>query len=210
MDIHRCLPDWKPDVLFDVGANKGQTAIEMMEIFPDARIYCFEPVPETFNILSETLSKYKNITCHPFALGSHKGVGTITANGTATGNSFQDVKKKKNLDTADVEIIDGDTFCAKEDIKRISYLKIDTEGYDLNVILGLHSMIATHNIDLIQVEASMSPENKRHIDISSFRGYLEPHGYYISRIHDQVREKKSLISRRANIIFTSKMKSRLN
>src|ERR1700722_5431100 len=40
-----------PHVIFDIGANVGQTARRYRVIFPNARIFSFEPVPETYTKL---------------------------------------------------------------------------------------------------------------------------------------------------------------
>src|SRR5690349_6161952 len=48
---------------FDVGANKGQTSTKMLQFFPQADVYAFEPHPAAFKGLT------KNITInrfHPF------------------------------------------------------------------------------------------------------------------------------------------------
>jgi hypothetical protein len=36
-----------PQTIFDVGANKGQTALTYARLFPAARLYCFEPFPDS-------------------------------------------------------------------------------------------------------------------------------------------------------------------
>src|SRR5687768_17470636 len=51
-------------VVFDVGANVGQSALRFTAGFPEARIYCFEPVKETFSRLRENVSRYERISCY--------------------------------------------------------------------------------------------------------------------------------------------------
>jgi hypothetical protein len=45
-----------PHVIFDIGANVGQTAMRYRAIFPNARIFSFEPVPETYKKLQTSFA----------------------------------------------------------------------------------------------------------------------------------------------------------
>ena len=53
-DIAKSLPGWQPRVIFDVGANIGQTSARLAALFPDASIHAFEPVAASFAQLSAT------------------------------------------------------------------------------------------------------------------------------------------------------------
>ncbi len=48
-DLQRIIP--VDSVIFDVGANRGQFAEEILRVAPDAKIYSFEPVPEAYDKL---------------------------------------------------------------------------------------------------------------------------------------------------------------
>lgn len=60
-------------VVFDVGANVGQSACKFKLAFPGAKIYCFEPVKETFEILKRNVNCWENVKCHQLAFGSREG-----------------------------------------------------------------------------------------------------------------------------------------
>src|SRR5690606_3668734 len=47
-DLRRLAPGFRARMIFDVGANKGQTAVEFLSAFPGATIHSFEPVLRTF------------------------------------------------------------------------------------------------------------------------------------------------------------------
>ena len=52
-EIIKKLPDEnKPTTILDVGAHVGQTAMALARQFPDARIHCLEPFPQTYESLS--------------------------------------------------------------------------------------------------------------------------------------------------------------
>src|SRR5438093_481435 len=58
-----------PRTIFDVGANSGQTALEMVRQFPAARIFSFEPTPSTFARLEHNVRHLRNVTPVNIALG---------------------------------------------------------------------------------------------------------------------------------------------
>ena len=63
----------KPNVIFDIGGNIGVTAIYLASLFPDAKIYTFEPLPENYQLLKSNVKNYKNIEAFNFGLGSKSG-----------------------------------------------------------------------------------------------------------------------------------------
>ena len=42
------LPDWAPSLVFDVGANVGQTVADVVRRFPECKVHAFEPSPASF------------------------------------------------------------------------------------------------------------------------------------------------------------------
>jgi hypothetical protein len=91
-------------------------------------------------------------------------------------------------------------------------MKIDTEGYDLHVLRGARGMLADQKIDLVQVEAGISPENVRHVRLEAMKSYLEERDYFLFGFYDQVPEwptgRPHL--RRANAVFISRRASARN
>jgi trans-aconitate methyltransferase len=68
-DLRFWTRDRSVDVIFDVGANVGQTVDRLREYFPSARIEAFEPVSDIFETLQDNTTGLSNVHCHPFALG---------------------------------------------------------------------------------------------------------------------------------------------
>ena len=60
----------EPKVIFDIGANIGIISLVMTNLYPDAIIHAFEPVPTNYDILLRNIEEYPNIHPHFFALGS--------------------------------------------------------------------------------------------------------------------------------------------
>src|ERR1043165_7063411 len=63
---------------FDVGANIGQTAKEALRAFSAARVFSFEPHPDTFRELSLNLPSQKRFEAVPLALSAAPGRAQLT------------------------------------------------------------------------------------------------------------------------------------
>ena len=188
------------DRIFDVGANSGQSAIEYSILYPKARIDSFEPVRESFEELQRRTAKKQLIHCHRLAFGS--SAGTLSMDTTADHSSMF---KISDSGSEEVTVETMSDFCRQNQIEQISLLKIDTEGFDLEVLRGAESLIADANIDFIQVEAGMNPENTYHVYFENFTAYLHQRGYRLIGIYDQAHEWQipSPKLRRSNIVFAS-------
>lgn len=186
--------------IFDVGAHHGQSAIEYSMLFSDARIDSFEPVTETFLELQRRTARNTRINCHNFALGSRNETSSMIT--TSGHSSMFKISEGGNQSITIKTVVD---FCAENEIERINFLKSDTEGFDLEVVRGADSMIGNRDIDFIQVEAGMNPENDLHVYFEHFTAYLHSHGYRIFGIYDQAHEwiVNSPKLRRSNIVFAS-------
>ena len=93
----------------------------------------------------------------------------------------------ENSESVEIETLSE--FCQSMNIDAISLLKIDTEGYDLRVLMGTEDMLRKQKIDLIWVEAGMNPRNRTHVPFEKIKQYLEGMGYLLFGIYEQVPER---------------------
>jgi len=210
-DIKYLVKNFHVETILDVGANEGQTANQFIKFFPGARIFSIEPVFETFQKLKNNV-KANNVSCHNLALGSANGsleIKTSFDNSNSTMNSLKTpnpVSEGKEFKTENVNVITLDSFCKEQGISEISYLKVDTEGFDLEVLKGGRSMLEQKKIGFIEVEAGMNPDNKYHVSFDELKTYLESFDYYLFGLYEQFQEWiiKKPILRRCNPLFISK------
>lgn len=208
-DLATRLPDFRATVVFDVGAHTGSAARQYVQGFPEALIYCFEPVAATHSLLQANLAAETRVRCFQLALGARQGTGTMVLHGTpdtfylAEAGQHHALHSEAPREVVHLERIDG--FCAAQGIARISYLKIDTEGADLEVLHGAEGLLAAQRIDLVEVEAGMNPRNRWHVPLEVFKAYLEARGYFLFGIYEQCEEwptgEPQL--RRVNAVFVS-------
>jgi FkbM family methyltransferase len=202
-DFTKGLKNLKVDTIFDVGANIGQSAEKFIGDYPDSKIYCFEPVTSTYNILNSKFKDIQQVCCYKFAFGAMSKISNIIMGGTTNDCSYISDSIPRNSNFESIEVRTLDSFCEEAAISKIDFLKIDTEGNDLEVLKGAERMLLTHAIGAIQVEASMNSKNKLHVPFEVFKSLFESKGYYLFKIYDQVQEDNSPIQRRSNPVFIS-------
>ena len=144
-------------ILMDAGANVGTYTKALHEFFPEATIHSFEPHPATFKKLQSSVGIYA--TCHNFGLGSKTETVTLHdhhgQNGTTHASLYADNVSggSSGLSTkTTVQLRSLDEFVADQNISNIDFLKIDTEGHDLEVLKGATTTLNAGNISCIQFE----------------------------------------------------------
>lgn len=231
-DIHQSFEGWCPGIIIDVGACTGQRALEFAAKYPKAIIYCFEPEANNFQKLNNNLKRVKNIHCFQKAVSDKCRDGVLILGDRQDTHKLQDSASNtdginnfdKEIDSAThhskelsnellkdiqqqtVEICTLDGFADQMHFKNVQYLKVDTEGNDLNVLVGAGNLILNQNIDFIEVETGMNPDNTLHISFEKMKQYLEGHQYLIFGIYEQTHEWPSNHPnlRRVNSIYVSK------
>jgi len=215
-DIKTWLPHLHIDTVFDVGANIGQSAHSYLANFAHARIYCFEPVSDTHRQLEARLHGRDNVRIFKLALGAEEGPGTMVLEGQSDmfflrrrGNELA-IGNNSPIEQVAVETLDN--FCADQRIADINYLKIDTEGADLDVLKGAERMLSGQHIDAIEAECSMNGRNTRHVGLPTLADFLERRGYLLFGVYEQVHEWPTGAPnlRRANPVFISEKVIRAN
>ena len=63
------LIDNKEPIIFDVGANTGQTLKTFKKLWPESIVHCFEPIKEFYDTLLDNSLGYDEVSCHNFAFG---------------------------------------------------------------------------------------------------------------------------------------------
>nr|WP_272877315.1 FkbM family methyltransferase [Neoroseomonas eburnea] len=196
------MPDWQPQCIFDVGANKGQSCTAYAGMFPAATIHAFEPVPQSFESLRIAAGQYPNIAVHQLALSSAPGIVKMTAAGASTMNRIVSGDTAESPDGIEVRAVPGHIVAAELGISRISFLKIDTEGHDLDVLLGFSPLLP--QVDFVEVEAAMNPYNKTHVQFRLLEDTLRNFGFLLFRFYEQAMEFQRggrPVLRRTNPLF---------
>lgn len=178
------LRDWSPgDVILDVGANEGQTVGDLRTLVPAPRIFALEPVRSTFEVLRERTEGMSTVEPVRLALGAEPGTATMHLNEYSEWNSLSpDWTPHTGTETVPVSTID--LFLEEREVEFVHFLKVDTEGHDLEVLRGAVETLTASRVAIVQVEVRFDREG---LDLEPFREYLGPLGYRLVGLYDQHR-----------------------
>lgn len=167
-------------VVIDIGANIGQSAIRFHKAFPEARIHSFEPVAASFAAGVTNTRANPAITWHHAAVGNENNRIVFYSSGTSVMNSIATttpLSAGKDGERNEVDVIRFDDFFAANQLQRVSLLKTDTEGHDLDVLTGAKQVLAAHQVDYILCEVGFTQADTSHSFFPPIASYLEQFGY---------------------------------
>ena len=134
----------RPGVFLDIGANIGQHSLFMSQFA--STVHAFEPYESVANRLKHhlALNNLNNIALHSIGLGdsndslpffepagSNKGVGSFDSTSQRRGNTL----------AGELTIRRGDDYFAETGISQIDLVKIDVEGFERRVLLGMQEAL---------------------------------------------------------------------
>lgn len=145
-------------VVFDAGANAGQFLTLLREEWPSARVVSFEPNPTIFPALAEVAAE-SGAAAENLALGADAGSALLfdkasepgSQHATIVAGVMEDIYAAET-DHIAVTVETVDRYAAARDISYIDLLKIDVEGFELEVIRGAAALIAAGRIGVLQIE----------------------------------------------------------
>lgn len=171
--------DIKIKTVFDVGANKGCFSRYMLNYLPTSNFLCFEPFPDTFDILKSNLSHAKFVHFQ-LAFGEKNESLIVSQNDLKSSDTNSLIHKRIGTSTekkVHIDVVTLDSFIVKNEILGIDLLKIDTEGYDLKVLKGAIQSLYSAKIKFIYVECGLDPSNQYHVYFPEFLSLLTQLGY---------------------------------
>lgn len=136
---YRLPVDTQPKVIFDVGANIGAAAVYFAARYPEAKVYCFEPLPENIELLRKNVAPFGDrVTVVPMGLAETAGSFDYNRSDDPAnfgGGTFHHVGCV-NSNTVQLPVTTLADFCRENRIDQIDVMKIDTEGAEASVIAG--------------------------------------------------------------------------
>jgi FkbM family methyltransferase len=173
------------DTVVDVGANIGyMTSVMGIRAGGRGQVIAFEPNPEVFRELTMNVDEWARlpgvspIVPHRLALGSQPG-WAILGNWRASNRGMARIVSSREAAGVSVEIRVERLDNIVEADRHIGVVKIDVEGYELNVLKGAGDLIEKGLIrDIVFEDERPYP--------TSTTQYLEDHGYTIFSIRQRL------------------------
>jgi FkbM family methyltransferase len=188
------------DVILDVGANVGQFVNEVRRLYKyDKRIISFEPIREAFDILkqqheSDPLWKGFNLALGDEESSNYINISKHSASSSILNFNDQYLVRYKELDTIDKQAIQIVTLDGLYDkiIHRTQekvLLKIDTQGYEMNVLKGAENCLS--DISGIQLEISVREVYSGEVLFIELLSYLKAAGFRVFTLEPYYFDKNS-------------------
>lgn len=165
--IHRSIKLAKqlPDqnfMILDIGGGVGASVILYNKFFPENKILVFEPIIENYNMIKSRTSQSPNIEVFNYAAGSENSKKLINIANRITSSSLfplsvdpdSNVFDEKNLGqnrVENIEVVRLDDFMTKIP-GIIGIIKIDVQGYEMNVLKGAE--VSLERAKIVLLEAS--------------------------------------------------------
>lgn len=182
----RQLRAWSSsDVVFDVGANDGRTILRIQEQLASPRIFAFEPVASTYRMLVSRTQHLPNVRAFHCGLGAEARHSPIYLNEIHEMNSLSPRWTAGAVATETVEISTVDRVMAEEGVEFVHFLKIDTEGHELEVLRGAEEALRGSRIGIVQVEVGVGQVDKSFLSLEDARRHLAARGYLLYGIYNQ-------------------------
>lgn len=200
--VKTLLDRYQIDVVIDVGANEGQFALELRRSGYQGKIISFEPIASVFETLTKAAALDRDWDVYHFALGQENSQKTIYVAGDSAFSSllksndwcegeFGDESVGKREETV---IVRRSEEALAETIQNLDqariYLKMDTQGYDLEVFMGLGTM--ANKILALQSEVSIVPIYQGMPHLTASISFFEQAGFDIAGMYPVSTEKSGL------------------
>lgn len=174
----------------DVGANKGQFSLVARKVFKDARIVAFEPIPHALGIIRSVFNNDDKLTIFPYALGDISQDMTMHISEREDSSSLLPITQLQNRvfpGTAEqstflVKSVKTQEAIAEMEIVEPALLKIDVQGYELQVLRGADQSI--NKFAYIYVECSFLELYENQALAADVIHYLYARGFKVQGVYN--------------------------
>lgn len=172
--------------IIDVGANRGQFAREVSAFFPQARLFCFEPLPGPYAELSAwAATQGGRVQCFDTALGEAAGempmhqhddnlASSSLLAATDTCHALYPQTRAEHLTTIRIDTLDAVLGPALDAMPRDILLKLDVQGFEDRVLRGGPRVLAQCRAVILEV--SIEPLYQQQADFHALSSLLHAAG----------------------------------
>ena len=166
------------DTVVDVGANIGIYSLWMSKYAgTSGKVFAFEPDSSNYFKLTKNIN-LNNLELHITPI--QKAAGNVNGKiSFTTGLDGENHIEKNNLhNVVKVKCVKLDDFFSENRIDHISYMKVDVEGFELDVLKGSVKYITERKIEIIQIEINQTILNSG-TSIEELTNFLAKHDYQL-------------------------------
>lgn len=183
---NRFLSIKKDFVIIDIGANVGLMTLQFAQLVPEGKVYSFEPTHYALNRLKKNLDLNPNLSPRITVINSFVSENTTSSPNIIAFSSWKVNGERNNNDhpvhlgtpksTEGVPSITLDDFCSSENMEKIDFIKIDTDGHEYEVFKGAQNAISKYK-PIIIFEIGLYVMDEKNISFSYYFDYFTNLGY---------------------------------
>ena len=183
-------------IIFDVGSNYGSSIVDFKKIWPNSKIHAFEPQLELKENLLEVSRRYENVIINMKAAGDKTQIASFYTHEQLSAQAgfnqinfeskdsinlskFNEIElneyKNSNNIHRQVEVIKMSEYVNENQINEIDLLKIDTQGFEPEVLKGFESKLST--VKVVLCELMFYDFYDRSLSFSDIEKFLLPFGF---------------------------------
>lgn len=165
--------------VIDIGAHVGISVIHWANQFN--AVYAYEPMKEHYECLVENTKEFSNVTCFNFAISNKSSTSEAAYRTTKNSGSFQlldesykqpSKKSPRTTYTVETKKLDEFTF------ENVDLIKIDVEGWELEVLLGAEKTILEHlPVLIVEFTGGNSKKSLHTYDVNKYYDFINRIGY---------------------------------
>jgi FkbM family methyltransferase len=152
------------DTIWDIGANIGYYSQKFAKIAgPDGYVYAFEPSPINFANLQKNTGQHANIRLLQTAVGDQEGTAMFSQGEDQLG-ATSSISQTADDNSIPVPLSSGDKILENKQALPPNVIKIDVEGYEYEVIMGMATVLQHKNLRCVGVEVHFGVLHQRGLD----------------------------------------------
>jgi FkbM family methyltransferase len=172
-------------VVLDVGANAGILALQLAQAVPGGRVFAFEPTHYAYAKLIRNLELNPELSrrVEPVQAfvssvsAAQPGLSAYSSwriDGAHSGTHPLHGGTAKSAD--EIGAVSLDDFAAQRRLHRVDFIKVDTDGHELEVLRGARGLLARHK-PVVVFELARYVMEERGITFADYVSLLAPLGY---------------------------------
>lgn len=196
-ELYKVFAASEPITIFDIGSCEGEDSIRYSRMYPNSKIYSFEPLSKNFMKAEKNLSKYcvENVNMIQEALCEKKGEANFHVSsghpnyiertedwdyGNKSSSLLPPTEQIPDWMQFTEELVITNTllnFCTESDIHEIDFVHMDVQGAEKLVLLGAGDMLS--NIKMIWLEVGTVELYKNQPLKDDMVAFLEESGFSV-------------------------------
>ena len=176
---------FSPGSIIDIGANVGEWARNVGSIFPEASIRMVEAQPELSDALTATMHHLGERASYEIALLGAQPVNEVSFYKIGTGSSVMEEVTNIDKEVVTLPMRRLDDLDVVKNLNGPVFLKLDVQGYELEVLKGAGAILV--DAEVVLMEVSLLPYNKGAPLMPEVVAFMNERSFYPYDICGQLR-----------------------